>query len=420
MPARKLVLAVAVASLTALAAAPAPTATAEDPPLVNWPALLPALAHGFTPSTFDLCADAGPHCVDHTLLELRARIADHDAACSDNALFARNYRLVTEFYVRFAGTGFFQDDAFLAREDAIFAQLYFAAEDAWRDGRPQDVPEAWRIAFESADAKAVQGAGNLLLGINAHVQRDQPYMLAGLGLVDAQGRSRKPDHDKFNELLNTAYDDVIAQAIEWDDPDLATYEVPGTQADNLLAFQAIAGWREGVWRNAERLVAASTDEERRLVAESIEQSAAAWAERIRDVFRYGGPFTRANRDALCPKRAERAARERAALARDDDRRRDDPPAAGRCDAGVGVRVARRRQRIGVGVPRCRGRIRLAIAHVERRGRCRFVTQRGALGRTRSCRRPLWLRTRGFTTRRLRPGRYVVTVQGDFRITVRVR
>ncbi|HEV2062405.1 MAG TPA: DUF5995 family protein, partial [Solirubrobacteraceae bacterium] len=286
-----------------------PLARAEDPPLVNWPALLPALAPPFTESTFDTCPDGSPSCLDHTLRELRRRVAGHDAVCSDNALFPRNYRLVTEFYQRLAGTGFFSDDTYVAREDAIFAELFFAAEDAWARGEHDKVPEAWRHAFEAADRKEVQGAGNLLLGINAHVQRDQPYMIAGLGLVAPDGSSRKPDHDKFNELLNLAYDDVVRQAVEWDDPELAKYEVPGTQADNFTLFQMIAGWREGVWRNAERLVRARSDEERRLVAESIERNAAEWARWIREEFRYrpGLPFSRGPREALCPKRAAHAA-----------------------------------------------------------------------------------------------------------------
>jgi hypothetical protein len=180
----------------------------------------------------------------------------------------------------------------------------------------------------------------------------------------------------------------------------------------------IATWREGVWRNAERLVRAQNDAERKLVAESIERNATEWANWIRREFQYGGPFNRNKRDALCAKRAERAAAERAAATQDGDVDEDEPPRVGRCDAGVGVGVARRR--IGVGVPRCRGRVHLAIARVERVGRCRFVTRRGRLGRVRSCRRPRWLLRGDFRTRRLRPGRYVVTVRRDFRITVRVR
>ena len=396
-----------IAALLCALVAGAP-ARAEDPPLVNWPALLPALAVGFTPATFDTCPDGSRACLEATLRELRRRIADHDAACSDNALFARNYRLITDFYSRVAGTGFFADDLFLAREDAIFANLYFAAEDNWRAGRHEDVPEAWRIAFQAADDKQVQGAGNLLLGINAHVQRDQPYMLAGLGLVDEQGRSRKPDHDKFNELLNTAYDDVIAQATAQDDPDLAMYEVPGTQADNLLAFQTIAGWREGVWRNAERLVRATSDAERAFVAQSIEDNAAAWARLIRDSFAYRPPFDRDRRDALCPERARRAAAERAALAAGERRTEGDVTCTATGIRSLHVRVRRRRVSARGGVW-CRPTpVRVSVTRAGRRPRWRRL--------------PARLRF-AHTTRRLRPGRYVVRVRAagtSRRRTVAVR
>ena len=404
-------------AVAVLALAVPQTASADDPPLVNWPALLPALAPPFTESTFDICPDAARTCLDGTLREMRRRIAEHDAACSDLALFPRNYQVVTEFYKRLAYTGFFQDDAWVAREDAIFAELFFAAEDAWRRGEHDKVPEAWRINFQAAEDKAVQGAGNLMLGINAHVQRDQPYMIAGLGLVDEEGNSRKADHDKFNELLNTAYDDVIANAIEWDDPDLERYDAPGTKADDFTLFQIIASWREGVWRNAERLVSARSDEERRLVAESIERNAAEWARWIREEFRYGGPFTRANRDALCPKRAERAAAERAALAREQAREERSQSGPIECQAlganRISIRARGSRIRVRGSFICTAQRLGLSIARrgADRRA-CRFVARSGSLGPERRCRDRQWFRLRDsrtfdFTTRRLPPGRYVV-------------
>jgi Family of unknown function (DUF5995) len=289
-----------VLAVAACVAAATPAASAEDPPLVNWPTLLPALAVGFTPEVFDDCRDGSPECVARTLAEMDRRLADMDARCDHNALFLRNYRLITQVYAGLPAD-FFDDPRWLANEDAVFARLYFEARDAWRAGRRADVPEAWRIAFAAADERRVQGAGDLLLGINAHVQRDMPYLLAGLGLVTADGRSRKPDHDRMNGVLNSSYDDVLAQAVEEDDPDLARYDVPGT-ADGFLEVQMVMGWREGVWRNAERLVRARTDAERRLVAQSIEAQAAATARMIEASFPIGGPFTNANRDALCVQR----------------------------------------------------------------------------------------------------------------------
>ena len=377
-------------------------ARAEDPPLVNWPAMLPGFAQSFTPSTFDTCRDGDPSCIDRTLAEMRRRIRGLDAQCSDNALFARNYLMITEFIkdAMEQDPPFYREPKYLAHEDAVFAQLYWQAEDNWQHGRRDQVPEAWRIAFQAADDKRVQGAGNLMLGINAHVQRDMPYLLAGLGLVDPQGRSRKPDHDKGNEILNTGYDDVLAQAIAEDDPDLAFYDAPGTQVDNFLLFQTIAGWREGVWRNAERLAAARTDAERRLVGESIEQWAASQAREIEQMFRYGGPFTRTRRDALCAKRRERAAT---------------PPARRAAECSPRLLGARTRGRRIVVRAACAAPV--SVARRTKSGKCQYVTQLGRLGKARRCALRSRIRVDGRRALRLPPGRYVVRGPG---LTKRLR
>lgn len=276
-------------------------ARAEDPPFVNWPSLLPSLATGFTPSTFDLCADGSPDCVQATLAEMRKRLAAYDAVCDHRALFLRNYLTVTEHYAALP-PGFFDEDRHLAHEDAVFAQLYFDAVDAHEEGRMADLAPAWRIALDAAKSGATQGAGDLLMGINAHVQRDMPFMLAGLGLVAPDGSSRKPDHDRFNGPLNSSYDDVYRRGTEQDDPMLAFYDPPGT-LDNAAAFQMIAAWREGVWRNAERLAFARTPAERAFVAQSIEAQAEASALLIREMTAYRPPLlTGAERDRHCTRR----------------------------------------------------------------------------------------------------------------------
>jgi hypothetical protein len=283
------------AAAVGLGASPA---SAEDPPFVNWAALLPATVTGFTPDTFALCADGSPTCVQQTLAHMRSLLAELDSTCDHRALFLRNYVTVTEHYAALP-PGFFDDDRMLAHEDAVFAKLYFDAFEAHRAGQTAVVPAAWRIAFDAARDRTVQGAGDLLLGINAHVQRDMPFMLAGLGLVMPDGRSRKPDHDRFNAVLNSSYDDVFRRATEVDDPMLALYDPPGV-LDNTLAFQMIALWREGVWRNAERLVRATTPQERRFVADSIEKQAEVSALLIRETFAYHPPLTStAARDAHC-------------------------------------------------------------------------------------------------------------------------
>ena len=75
--------------------------------------------------------------------------------------------------------------AFVNHEDVIFARYYFAAHDAWDARRTEEVAPAWRVAFAAARDRAVSANGNLLLGINAHVQRDLPFVLYNIG--------RRPD-----------------------------------------------------------------------------------------------------------------------------------------------------------------------------------------------------------------------------------
>ncbi|HYF26597.1 MAG TPA: DUF5995 family protein [Baekduia sp.] len=271
----------------AVVLAAAPAARAEDPPFVGWASLLPSMAKGFTPSTFDACADGAPSCVGRTIARMGERLARLDARCDHRALFLRNYLTVTQHYAQLP-QGFFADDRFLAHEDAVFAQLYFDAFDAHARKRFDEVPEAWRLAFDAARGRQVEGLGDLLLGINAHVQRDMPFMLAGLGLLGPDGRSRKDDHDRFNTVLNASFDDVYGRATAVDDPRMALYN-PYGPLSGALGFQLVAGWREGVWRNAERLARARTRAARQRVARSIERQAAASAQAILAFFAYRPP-----------------------------------------------------------------------------------------------------------------------------------
>ena len=275
-------------------------ASAEDAPYVPWADALPALPGQFTPSTWDECADGDPACVQATLDEMYRRYGELIAAnCDHNAVFALTYIRVTEIYEDNAFTGFFREPRFLAHEDAVFARLYFDAYDAWAAGDRDAVPAAWEVAFDTARDRAVPALGNMLQGINAHVNRDMPFMLAGLGLVAPDGSSRKRDHDVMNELLNRVYDDVIAEMTARFDPTVDDFDQPGTTLDNLAIFQILPLWREAVWRNAELLTLATTPEARAGVATWIETYALLQAQMIRNGFEYRGDRSSAQRDAHC-------------------------------------------------------------------------------------------------------------------------
>src|SRR5919198_2349303 len=183
------------------------SARAEDPPFVGWSALLPGLTTEYNPSSENDCAAGRTHCVDAVIREMRRRFDPLASSCDHDSIFALAYLRTTEEYRRtIEDPTFFEDTAFVNHEDVVFARLYFDAFDAWHAGRREDVPRAWAIAFQAAADRAMPASGNLSLGINAHIQRDLPFALAGIGLVKPDGSSRKTDHDRVNEFLNRVTD----------------------------------------------------------------------------------------------------------------------------------------------------------------------------------------------------------------------
>jgi hypothetical protein len=292
-------LAVVVLTLSALSLVPS-AARADEPPMLNWSALLPGLSQGYEPSSADECLAGRTGCVDAVVRELRRRFDLLAANCDHNAVFALSYLRTTEEYRRaIEDPAFFEDTSFVNHEDAVFAAYYFDAVDAWRTGGA--VPPAWRIAFEAAEDRAVSAAGDLVLGINAHVQRDLPFVLAAIGLVKPDGSSRKRDHDRVNRILNRVMGPLIREIAARFDPTVDDASLP-TVVDDVLTFQAIPTWREVAWRNAERLAAATTAADRARVAASIETYAASQALLLRTATAYPLGLGRAAREAYCADR----------------------------------------------------------------------------------------------------------------------
>jgi hypothetical protein len=275
-------------------------AVAEDPPFVGWSSLLPGLSIPYDVTSPDDCIAGRVQCVDKVVRQMTTRFEPLASSCDHDAIFALTYLRVTEEYRRTVeAPNFFDDTPFVNHEDVIFARYYFAAHDAWKAGRTAEVAPAWRVAFAAARDRAVSANGNLLLGINAHVQRDLPFVLYSIGLVRQDGGSRKPDHDRVNEILNRVTDELIPEIARRFDPTIDDGNPP-TALDDFVLFQAIVSWRETAWRHAELLAQAPTPEAREQVAQGIEGYAAAQANAIRQATQYlplsGGS---AARDAYC-------------------------------------------------------------------------------------------------------------------------
>ena len=285
---------IAAALATIVVAAPA-TAQADGggPP---WPQALPP-APGQAqpePSSTPGCERPDITCVDAEIAHMTA-LRDK-LGCDHRAVFATTYLKVTEETARTIRSGpeHFDDTPYLILEDVLFADYYFRAVDDYMHGRP--VPEAWRIAFDSAASGETNAAQDLLLGINAHVQNDQAQVIAALGIRRPDGSSGKPDHDRFNAILERSYGPIVEELARRYDPFVALSNATWNPADDIVGLEVVKEWREMVWRNAERLTSAKSDAERRQVVDSIEANAAAWATGIATPQE---PGYRAQRDAFC-------------------------------------------------------------------------------------------------------------------------
>ncbi len=294
---------VGIAAIAALVASTVGSfpALAEDPTFIPWSELLPGLTFEFNPSSENLCNRGDTRCVDAVIREMERRLKPLAKSCNHNAIFSLTYLLTTQEYRRtIADPSFFSDTPFVNHEDVVFASLYFKAYDDWYGGRRRLVPAAWRTAFDAADTHRVSGAGSLLLGMSAHINRDLPFALAAIGLITPEGDSRKPDHDKVNRILNRVIQPVINETSRRFDPPISSSSIDGTTLDETGLFQIVAEWREEAWRNAERLKAARSPSEWSLVAQSIEQAAATKADAIVEQTRYREPMSSsAARDAYC-------------------------------------------------------------------------------------------------------------------------
>lgn len=274
-------------------------AVAAEPFNVPWTTLLPGPAGG-KGGPQPRCRKATLSCLSTVIRRLRAR-QDH-FGCDHRAVFATTYLTLTRVMRRTmrADRHFFHDRRAILFEDALFAAIYFRTLKRFRLGRSVD--PAWRIALENAAGGDLQGAGDMLLGINAHVQNDMPFLLAAITLLDREGRSRKPDHDAENRILDDAFGAVVRRVSGRYDPLTALERHDLSPATDVFAIELVKAWREGVWRNAERLVNARTAAQRRSVADTIREQAGATAQLI-VVATQGPPGYRATRDAHCAEQA---------------------------------------------------------------------------------------------------------------------
>ncbi|MFJ8649779.1 DUF5995 family protein [Streptomyces sp. NPDC093546] len=183
-----------------------------------------------------------------------------------------------------------------------FLNLYLDAYRADDAGRP--VPRAWRIAFDAARTGDVNAGQDVLLGANAHIQRDMPYVLAALGLTRADGTSRKRDYDRFQAVVDRAYGPAVREVARRYDPLVSLADDRWNPIAGYTAHGLFSLWRQRAWSYAEQLAeaeAAGSPAARARVVDAIEANAAQWATLLAVV---EVPGYRTVRDTYCQAQRE--------------------------------------------------------------------------------------------------------------------
>lgn len=271
-----------------------------DPPYIPITSELPPLPDTSHHDLDGPCQPPGSPCIQRTIAKMQQLANGLGQACDHNAVFAVTYLRVTQTFAWWiAQPGGFEDRDYLIQLDRAFALRYLWAYRDWRAGRRAQVPDAWKIAFGSADRRQVDGSGDALLAINAHVYEDLPFVLYQLGLGGGPQLSHKPDYDRVNAVFVETIDPLVAELASRFDPQIGLLGAAGQAGPaGFVALEAAA--REDVWREAEELTDAPNALARSVVAGAIHRRAAAHASLMLATNAYHPPVTNTQgRDAFC-------------------------------------------------------------------------------------------------------------------------
>jgi hypothetical protein len=240
----------------------------------EWAAVVGAAA-GIVPDSDNACERGDAACLDAVVGEMEARL--EALGCAHTGPFAFTYLEMTRgVQRRLQDPGYFAVPAGTANFDARFGRAYFDAFDNWSTGRQDDVPGAWQIAFEAAAGGRTSAAADLLLGMNAHIARDLPYIVASA--IDANPAIADAPEDflRVNEVIGEVKGPMLRAAAERFDPAIATLDQPVPAIARDGSVDLIAKWRNHAFDLGRQLALAPTAG-KAAVAAQIERESVATA-----------------------------------------------------------------------------------------------------------------------------------------------
>ncbi len=184
------------------------------------------------------------------------------------------YRAVTERVRDGIVAGEFADGEQMERFDVLFARRYLDARERWY-GASGDVPQSWRLAFETARDQRCLVTQHLLLGINAHINLDLG-VAAAAAAPPGEVESLRDDFETINDVLAELVDRMqasLASVSPW----TRYVDIAGLRFDEALVTFSLRRARADAWDFATVLSAVDDDERARLEAGRDAQVAALGA-----------------------------------------------------------------------------------------------------------------------------------------------
>ncbi|MFC4425217.1 DUF5995 family protein [Deinococcus navajonensis] len=199
-------------------------------------------------------SDAGEENVEEALNRLRQLEARYSAQEDARAIFTGAYVVITAAMQEALNAGRFLDGAWVERYLTAFARLYLEAAHQYETDLELGTgaaPAAWQIAFETCRHFNVSPLVHLLLGINAHVNRDLAVALVQAGISERL-HERYEDHTRVNDVLSEAVNALQARVTS-STPSLARLDGVMGHWDEQVACRTVAWARELAWSQAVRL-----------------------------------------------------------------------------------------------------------------------------------------------------------------------
>jgi hypothetical protein len=181
-------------------------------------------------------------------------LAPADGVACFNGLYLQVTRAVRE---RLGQEGFFENPAFIARLDVVFADFYFDAFDAFDTAaREERVPDAWRPLFERRHLVGqIQPLQFALAGMNAHINNHLAFSIVAR-YREAGNRGPEdgsPEHADFLAI------NAVVEAVERSVADDFSAGIVGVadvalgRVDDVFVMWNIANARRTAWNLAQVL-----------------------------------------------------------------------------------------------------------------------------------------------------------------------